>query len=131
MRAAFVGRYRPRMSSGVEFVVSAERALISPTVRSSARDLNELLDPDFAEIGASGRVWGRAEAIASLVDAPRGDDLVVSEMIARHVTDDVILVTYTTDGPALSAHRASWWRRDGTSWRCYFHQGTPISDTAR
>jgi hypothetical protein len=119
------------MSSSVELVLAAERDLLRPAVRSSAAELNRLLDADFSEIGASGRVWTRADVIASLLDEPGAGDLVVSDMAARHVTEDVILVTDTTRSPALTAHRASWWRRDGAAWRCYFHQGTPTPNTAR
>ena len=115
----------------MEFVLSAEQALLDPAFRSSAADLDRLLDPDFAEIGASGRVWTRAEAIASLLAARGANDLVVSDMAARRVTADVILVTYTTETPAVTAHRASWWRLDGEAWRCYFHQGTPAFDAER
>jgi glyoxylase I family protein len=99
-------------------------------VRSSEAELNRLVDPDFSEVGASGRVWTRAEIIDSLRDAPRVDDLVVSDMTARQVTADVILVTYTTNSATGDALRASWWRHDGATWRCYFHQGTPTDGAA-
>jgi hypothetical protein len=40
-------------------VIERELALLTPEVRGSADQLEELLDPDFAEIGKSGRLWTR------------------------------------------------------------------------
>jgi hypothetical protein len=119
------------MSGDVEFVLAAERAVLDPAVRSSAADLDRLLDPDFSEIGASGAVWTRDEAITALLAERGADAVVISDMSARHVTADVILVTYATETSAVVARRASWWRRDGEHWRCYFHQGTPSTVPVR
>jgi hypothetical protein len=51
----------------VAAVIEREVALLRPEVRSSAEQLEELLDPDFGEIGKSGRLWTRGEMIAGLV----------------------------------------------------------------
>ena len=47
-------------------VIARERALLTREVRSSAAALDELLDPEFTETGASGRRWTRAEILAAL-----------------------------------------------------------------
>ena len=48
----------------VAAVIERELALLTPEVRGSADQLEELLDPDFEEIGKSGRLWTRDEMIA-------------------------------------------------------------------
>jgi hypothetical protein len=114
------------MGSDLEQAMAAERRLHDPAVRASAVELDRLLDAEFTEIGASGRLWSRSDVVADLAGSARLDDLEVVEMSARHVADDVILVTYTTSTPDLTARRSSWWRRRGGEWRCVFHQGTPL-----
>lgn len=114
------------MSSDLELVMSAELRLLDPAVRSNAAELDGLLDGEFSEIGASGRIWTRADLIVELVSSEQIDERVVSGMSARHVAEEVIVVEYTTSTPTRAVQRSSWWRRTDGGWRCYFHQGTPL-----
>jgi len=41
----------------VATAMALERRLLQPVVRSSPAALDALLDPEFHEIGASGRLW--------------------------------------------------------------------------
>jgi hypothetical protein len=55
------------MAAGdVQLVIDCELALLSCQVRRSAQQVDELLDSDFREIGASGRLWTRTEMISAL-----------------------------------------------------------------
>ena len=54
----------------VAAVIERELALLTPEVRGSADQLEELLDPDFGEIGKSGRLWTRDEMIAPWSPTP-------------------------------------------------------------
>jgi hypothetical protein len=40
---------------------------------------------------------------------------------------DLVHLTFDTDNNGRRAHRSSLWRRTGTEWLLYFHQGTPFS----
>jgi hypothetical protein len=105
-------------------VIAAELRLLDPAVRRSRDVAGELLDPDFREFGAFGRVWDRAAVLDSMAaeDAPppRADDVTASRVNA-----DAILVTYRARRGARTTLRSSLWRRrDGEPWRLYFHQGT-------
>jgi len=115
------------MSSDLDFVLLAEGKLLDPAVRGDAAQLDELLDSEFTEIGASGRIWNRTDLIVDLVASPRVDETLVAEMSARHVTEEVVVVEYTTSTPARTVRRSSWWRWRGDAWRCYFHQGTVLA----
>lgn len=93
--------------------------------RSKAR-LEELLDPGFVEIGASGRFWSRQTIIEMLTE---GQDRVraplpTTEMTGRPVAPGLVLLTYVSDPDGRAARRSSLWRRSGESWRVLFHQGT-------
>jgi ribonuclease HI len=105
-------------------VVASELRLLDPAVRRSPTDAGPLLDPDFREFGAFGRVWNRT----SILDAMAVEDApppAAEQMIATWVTDDAILVTYRSRRPERTTLRSSLWRRrPGGPWQLYFHQGT-------
>jgi hypothetical protein len=104
-----------------------EMELLRPEVRADRQRLEALLDDDFVEIGATGRIWTRDELIAELFASPALDDLDVSDVAVRTVAPDVVLVTYTTSRADIRVRRSAWWRSSGTGWRCIFHQGTRIA----
>jgi hypothetical protein len=108
----------------LEQVVASELRLLDPTVRRSRSAAGELLDPEFREFGAFGRVWDRASILDSMAaeDAPRAT---ADDVAATRVTDDAILVTYRVRRGDRTTLRSSLWRRrDGGPWQLYFHQGT-------
>lgn len=98
-------------------MLSAERMLLDPAVRCSVVDLEQLLDSEFMEIGASGRTWTRAGLIEERIASPNIDEELIDEMSARYVTGDVIVVEYTTSTPTRVVHRSSWWRQTEGRWR--------------
>jgi hypothetical protein len=107
-------------------VIGLERALLRPGVRSSAEAVSRLLDPEFREIGASGRLWNRAEMISEMVAGARNDPApaVDSDMDGRRLAPDLILLTYLSDAAGRQARRTSLWRRREGHWRVLHHQGT-------
>ena len=108
----------------IEAVVELEQELLNPEVRSDYGQLAYLLHPDYAEIGASGRLWGREELIEELVDGPELQ--VRFELVdAVAVGPDAIQIVYRTVGAQGSALRSSLWQRSEGRWRLRFHQGTP------
>jgi ribonuclease HI len=116
------------MSSPAEEVAALERELLVRSARGDGARLNELLHPQFVEVGASGRRWTRADMIEALVADPDLGALEVDDVVASVVSDDAVLVTYTTRRSTASIHRASLWVRHGESWAVRYHQGTPVAD---
>ena len=105
-------------------VVELEQELLNPEVRADYGQLAYLLHPEYREIGASGRIWGREELIEELVDAP--DLQVRFELIdASSISEDAIQVLYRAVGAAGATLRSSLWQRSDDRWRLRFHQGTP------
>jgi hypothetical protein len=112
-------------------VIALERALLTPEVRSSAAALDELLDPEFTETGASGRRWTRAEILAALTaeagpGSPGPDRIADHAMAGRRLAADVVMLTFETDHEGRRARRVSLWRRSGGRWRVLYHQGTLV-----
>ena len=113
----------------IDQVIASELALLSPQVRRSPAQVDELLDPDFREIGISGRMWTRPEMVSALAEESSDDDeqVVATELNAAVVGPGLILVTYTTDRRERRARRSSLWRRSGSAWRLLHHQGTLLT----
>lgn len=111
----------------LDTVVGLEFELLDPDVRRDASRLVELIDESFVEFGQSGRVWRQPDLIEALVSEQPIDPPAVDELESRHITPDVIVVTYRTsrDGRP-TAMRSSWWRRTDMTWRIVFHQATVV-----
>ncbi|UYQ76472.1 GNAT family N-acetyltransferase [Glutamicibacter sp. JL.03c] len=116
-------------------VVDLERQLLDPSLRHDGAWLEGILHEQFYEIGASGRIFDRSEAINLLTvedtDAPA---LHVVDPSAVRLAEDLVQLRWATDGtrPAL---RSSIWIRDAGRWQMLFHQGTlmaqPVATDAR
>ena len=108
---------------GLQRAIDAELSLLTPEVRHSREQLDLLLDADFFEIGASGRLWEREELISDLISTS-APVVQVEGMNARRVDDRIVVVTYVTVSAARRVVRSSWWRESNDVWTCFFHQGT-------
>ncbi|MFC4062343.1 DUF4440 domain-containing protein [Planomonospora corallina] len=113
----------------VRAAIAGELRLLDPEVRSSAALAGELLDPEFTEIGASGRLWDRESMLTALSQDPDPavEPITATGMRATVLAPGVVHLTYVTDPGGRRARRSSIWRRTGQGWRLYFHQGT-LSD---
>ena len=114
----------------VQLVIDRELSLLSPPVRRSAQQVDELLDPDFREIGASGRLWTRAEVISALTSEPSTDEdrIRATEVAGEVVGPGIVQLIYVSDRDGRRTRRSSLWRRSAGGWRMLFHQGTPLND---
>ncbi|MFJ5225570.1 DUF4440 domain-containing protein [Streptomyces sp. NPDC088400] len=113
----------------VQEAVEAELRLLDPDVRASPVLVSRLLDPEFTEIGASGRRWD-ATSILSVTSAGSVDPespVRVSEMSGAVLAPGIVHLTYFADHRGRRVWRSSLWRMTETGWRMYFHQGTLAS----
>lgn len=107
----------------VAAVVRSEQRLLDPGVRGNPDEVLALLHDDYVEFGTSGRAWTRDDAAAWLGTRPGGGGRMERVRAAR-LDLDAIVVTYELHAPDAVSLRSSVWRRDGTQWRVFFHQGT-------
>ena len=106
-------------------VIDLELETLSTEARLDATRMDQLLDDDFREIGASGRLWTRAEAIQALAEEGVGQAAIeVSDLQAQALDSCLVLVTYVSQRAGRRTRRSSLWRRSNLSWRLVFHQGT-------
>ncbi len=114
--------------------VEGELRLLDPAVRSSRPLAAELLDPEFTEVGASGRRWTYEEMLAALPDmagdTEDGTHYRPSAVTGTPLAPGVVHLTFETVRDGCRARRSSIWRRasaaDGGRMRMYYHQATPV-----
>jgi ribonuclease HI len=107
-------------------VVAAEKTLLDPAIRGDRAALDQWLDPEYTEIGQSGRLWSRDEIFEDLLSSDQRvyatADL--SEPRVRELARDCYLLTYVIQVGERHSRRSSIWRiRDGHL-RTVFNQGT-------
>lgn len=110
-----------------------EAELHHPGARCSRERLEQLLHPDFREVGRSGRKYTREIVIRHLAAQAAPPAVVAGDYEVHALGEGCALLTYhsahaTADGtPTLPAHRSSVWVRTAAGWQLYYHQGTPSS----
>jgi hypothetical protein len=58
---------------GMQLAIDNELALLTPSIRGNPSKVAALLDQEFQEIGASGRLWSRESMISALASEPSDD----------------------------------------------------------
>jgi hypothetical protein len=116
-----------RDERAVQAAVAGELRLLDPDVRASPALVLELLDPDFTEIGASGRWWDAESVLTVTGDGSisPASPVEVTEMSGAVLAPGIVHLTYVADNQGRRVRRSSLWRLSEDGWRLYFHQGTP------
>ncbi|MEU5164512.1 DUF4440 domain-containing protein [Streptomyces sp. NPDC020875] len=123
-------------TTAVAAAIAAELRLMDPLVRSSREEAARLLDPEFTEVGASGRHWTYETMLAGLADHPGssadGPGYEPSGFAGRLLAPGVVHLTFETRLGDRRARRSSIWREHPATatgpavWRMYYHQVTPV-----
>uniref|UniRef100_A0AAU1ZUN7 Nuclear transport factor 2 family protein n=1 Tax=Streptomyces sp. NBC_00093 TaxID=2975649 RepID=A0AAU1ZUN7_9ACTN len=118
-------------SADVKEAIEGELLLMDPAFRASG-EAARLIDPEFVEVGASGRRYTYEETIAELptkpgssADGPRYEPSAIKGV---QLAPGLIHLTFETVFDGNRARRSSLWRKqdEETGWRMYYHQGTPV-----
>lgn len=109
-----------------------ELALLDPGVRRDRDQVAALLDEEFLEFGASGRVWTR-ETTFALLSSETFTTPAVEDFSCYWLGSDIMLVTYRAvridaRGERAATLRSSIWTKRSGTWKMRFHQGTRASE---
>lgn len=124
-------------SDEVREAIAGELRLMDPSVRASRSLAAQLLDPDFIEVGASGRRWTYDEMLAAMSEmdgaAESGPRYEPSKFAGVLLAPGLVHLTYETTLDGNRARRSSLWRKRGTAtmWQMYYHQATPFPPDGR
>jgi hypothetical protein len=89
----------------------------------------QLLAPDFWEVGASGKIYSREFVLSTLEERnqnPRVEAWHTFDFALRRVEAHHVLLTYALQQPTRLSRRATLWRQTGAGWQMVYHQGTPV-----
>jgi hypothetical protein len=104
-----------------------------PELGTTRRDFEDMTDPAFWEVGASGRRYSREFILDTLENRRPQLDEDTWQTRGFHcleIAADNYLVTYTLhQGPRVT-RRATLWRRSAKGWKVLYHQGTVLDSEA-
>lgn len=118
------------MSNLLELIQALEVELHHPGVRCSRERLEQLLHPDFHEVGRSGRAYDRDTVVAYLAAQPAHLPVVSDAFVLSELGPGVALLSYRSAqveaGRGLVGHtlRSSVWVETEAGWQLRHHQGT-------
>lgn len=87
--------------------------------------VQDILHPDFKEIGKSGKVYNKHDISHSKLDT---DKYIIKDFEAQTLAKGCILCTYTLFNVSRNTitKRSSIWKYYEGDWKLLFHQGTEI-----
>lgn len=113
-----------------------EERLLNRVEDDSEPRLATLLADDFYEVGRSGRLYDRTEALAYM-SRDMNRRWTLTDFQIRFLAPDVALLVYLLmmvedqeDTPA-SSWRSSVWKSQHGRWQIHFHQATPAPDLGK
>jgi hypothetical protein len=111
---------------------SREPIFHRPEFGTSRADFERMIDDEFWEVGASGRIYDRAFVLDGLEKrhaAPHDDEWEVDDFACRSLGGQIFLVTYCLKQVNRESRRSTLWRHDSGVWRAIYHQGTLVPDS--
>lgn len=121
-----------RAAEVLKELMKRESIFHRPEYGTTRREFEEMTDPSFWEIGASGRRYSRDEVLDVLEQRfknPAEDLWETENFDCREIAENNYLLTYTLIQGKRITRRATIWRWTGESWKIVYHQGTIVEDT--
>jgi hypothetical protein len=120
-------------------LIQREPIFHHPEFGTTRQDFENMTDPTFWEIGASGRRYSREEVIAAVVKryenpqyrgihTPPENTWQTKDFHCRSAGDDHYLLTYTLIQPDRVTRRSTLWRQSPDGWQILYHQGTIVQN---
>jgi hypothetical protein len=118
------------VTSLLQQLQALEVELHHPGARCSRERLEQLLHPEFHEVGRSGRAYSRELVIGYLCSQDSQPIVASDGFIVAELGPEVALLTYRSAhvvaGERLANHtlRSSVWVKVAAGWQLRYHQGT-------
>ncbi len=122
---------RPEVQPVLDELIAREPLFHRPELGTRRSDFEAMVEPDFWEVGASGRRYSREYVLDTLAERhsrPHEDPWETRDFHCRELGPDTYLVTYTLNQAGRISRRATIWRRRGQEWRIVYHQGTLVEE---
>ncbi len=115
----------------IDALRSREPIFHRPEFGTTRQDFEALVDPNFWEVGASGRIYSRQFVLDALerrhASGPVKEEWRTEDCACREVGGNTYLFTYELHQGERISRRATIWRKTENGWRALYHQGTLVS----
>jgi len=115
----------------LEELMRREPIFHRPEFGTTRRDFDNMMDPAFGEVGASGRRYTREYVLTGLEKRHTSafeDNWETRDFHCLEIAPDNYLLTYTLVQGARVTRRSTIWRRTSDGWKILFHQGTVVEE---
>ncbi|MFK5985527.1 MAG: DUF4440 domain-containing protein [Pseudomonadota bacterium] len=102
-----------------------ELGLADPSARKNIARIIDLISDEFEEFSSSGTVIRKQDVLAWL-KTPDPVQYELSDFKFKELSEDCILVTYTSLISGKKAFRSSIWVNENASWKMLHHQATTV-----
>ena len=120
------------MQISLHQILALEQALHKNETRQDKAKLDELLHPEFMEIGRSGKRYSRQDILKEFATEKSLPEIEVSAAELYELRPGLVQLHYISNHKTDHAHRftyrSSLWEFCDQRWLIRFHQGTAISD---
>lgn len=123
----------PKLSAILKELSAREPIFHRREFGTSRPELDGMIDPDFWEVGASGKIYQRSFVIETLLEryqsGPEPHDWPCRDFKLTVLAEGLYLLSYVLEEPGRISRRSTIWRWSGNGWKIVFHQGTVIGIT--
>ena len=121
----------PELLSVLEELRRREPIFHRPELASDRAGFEQMMSPDYWEVGASGRRYSRDFILRALEQNPPVDAEAAGwqnwDHECRRLAPDTYLFTYRLRQAERLTRRATIWRKTPEGWQILYHQGTIVS----
>ena len=106
-----------------KLIQELEYELLTEETRNNRERLSVILDDSYEEIGRSGKIYNKQDAIDSLSIAD-AVNYTLSDFEYRTLCEGCVLVKYKSNSDGVISLRSSIWKNDDSNWRILYHQAS-------
>ena len=122
----------PKLYGILEELKKREPIFHRPEYGTARKDFEDMTEPDYWEVGASGRRYSRDYILDVLEDrfrAPHEDVWETKDFYCQEISPNNYLLTYTLiQAKSRVTRRMTIWRRHESGFKIVYHQGTVAED---
>ena len=121
----------PKLEEVLRELIAREPIFHRTEFGTSREDFESMIEPEFWEVGASGRRYSREYVLDALEKrhaSPHADPWDARDFHCLEIAPGNYLLTYTLLKGTRVTRRATLWRRRPSGWRAVYHQGTIVAD---
>jgi hypothetical protein len=121
----------PKHLDVLKELIRREPIFHRPEFGTTRLDFENMMEPAFWEVGASGRSYSRAyvlDVLEKRYENPGEDVWETKDFHCLEIARDNYLLTYTLLQGARMTRRATIWRRSDAGWKIVYHQGTIVEE---